>query len=94
MSLSGNNKQGLFLDGLNTDNNMVEGNFIGTDSQGINAISNHFAGIEINGGAQSNVIGGATLATVTTSSRVILPKAFLSTASIPTTIKLWVTISV
>ena len=60
--LSGNNTQGIFIDGLNTDANIVEGNFIGTDPLGISAIGNRFAGIEINGGAQSNVIGGTTTA--------------------------------
>jgi hypothetical protein len=58
--LSGNHTQGIFINGLNTDANIVEGNFIGTDPLGISAIGNQFAGVEINGGAQSNVIGGIT----------------------------------
>ena len=60
--LSGNNTQGIFINSLNTDNNIIEGNLIGTDPLGISAIGNRFAGIEINGGAQSNVIGGTTTA--------------------------------
>jgi hypothetical protein len=60
--LSGNTSQGVTIDGAGTTANIVEGNFIGTDPLGITAIGNRLAGIEINDGAQSNVIGGTTAA--------------------------------
>ena len=37
---------------------MVEGNYIGTDATGSSDLGNSADGIEISGGAQSNVIGG------------------------------------
>ncbi|MGD1019491.1 MAG: M12 family metallopeptidase [Verrucomicrobiia bacterium] len=60
--LSGNFTQGIGIFGSNTAANVVQGNFIGTDPLGISAIGNRFAGIEINEGASSNVIGGTTTA--------------------------------
>ncbi len=55
--ISGNDF-GLILNGLNTDANTVQDNFIGTDPSGITAISNRNAGILINSGARSNTITG------------------------------------
>jgi titin len=60
--LSGNHTQGIFINSPGTVDNIVEGNFIGTDPLGISAIGNQFAGIEINGGTQSNIIGGTVTA--------------------------------
>jgi hypothetical protein len=60
--LSGNFTQGIGIFGSNTAANVVQGNFIGTDPGGTNKIGNRYAGIEINDGAYSNVIGGTTAA--------------------------------
>jgi hypothetical protein len=51
--LSGN---GFFGVNLGGDGNQVEGNFIGTDSTGANALGNGLGGVQIN--ASSNTIGG------------------------------------
>ena len=40
-----------------TDENVVAGNFIGTNSAGTSAVANGAGGVLINGGAQSNLIG-------------------------------------
>jgi titin len=45
---------------LNSDNNVVVGNLIGTDITGMNALGNQFSGIGISTGASNNVIGGTT----------------------------------
>ncbi len=42
---------------LQTFGNTVEGNFIGTDASGVNALPNHANGIYVNGGAGLNLIG-------------------------------------
>jgi hypothetical protein len=42
--------------------NVVQGNFIGTDASGSNAVPNSFAGVTIFNGATANTIGGTTLA--------------------------------
>ena len=40
--------------------NVVQGNFIGTDASGENAVPNDFAGLTIFAGATSNLIGGTS----------------------------------
>lgn len=45
---------------LNSANNIVEGNLIGTDSEGATALGNDFAGVLIT--AANNVVGGTTVA--------------------------------
>lgn len=47
---------GITLGGAN--NNIVEGNYIGTDITGQNPIPNHFAGVAMYSGSVSNLIGG------------------------------------
>jgi hypothetical protein len=51
---------GVLLDGSNgpTDNNVVAGNYIGTDVTGTVAIGNFSDGVEAINGASNNVIGG------------------------------------
>lgn len=55
--ISGNAHQGVAL-GTNTSGNVVQGNYIGVDPSGGNAMPNAWAGVEIFGGAQGNLIGG------------------------------------
>jgi hypothetical protein len=57
--ISGNARQGVAV-GTNADGNVVQGNYIGVDSSGGNAMPNAWAGVDIFGGAQGNLIGGST----------------------------------
>lgn len=54
---------GIWLDGVETTNNKILGNFIGTDSIGKNALGNIEDGILIGFSATNNFIGGATTTT-------------------------------
>ncbi len=64
--ISGNNFRGIVIAGTNTTNNQVQGNFIGTDINGIKDLGNTLDGIRIttstesSGGASNNTIGGDT----------------------------------
>ncbi|MCI0485037.1 MAG: HYR domain-containing protein [Blastocatellia bacterium] len=55
--ISGNTFEGVRLEGSATTNNLVQGNFIGTDVNGTADIGNNFAGVTISG-ANINTIGG------------------------------------
>jgi hypothetical protein len=55
--ISGNGYDGIGIWEPGTDNNIVAGNFIGTDVTGTTAISNGYHGVEIGWGAKSNRIG-------------------------------------
>src|SRR5438552_222877 len=55
--LSGNSQAGIFLYG--TSNNVIQGNFIGTDATGKLALGNSFAGITLSN-SRSNLLGAAT----------------------------------
>ena len=55
--ISGNGFDGVELNGNGTTNNRIEGNFIGTDTTGMNAIPNASDGIELEA-AMGNFIGG------------------------------------
>ncbi|HLF77068.1 MAG TPA: choice-of-anchor U domain-containing protein [Dehalococcoidia bacterium] len=56
--ISGNNGAGVTIfGGTNTENNRVEGNYIGTNAAGTAALANE-DGVVINVGAMSNTIGG------------------------------------
>jgi hypothetical protein len=61
--LSGNYSEGIRLAGAGTSANRVQGNFIGTDVTGTNAIPNGFAGLTFFAGAAGNTAGGLTTAT-------------------------------
>ena len=56
--LSGNNNYGLVIGGAFA--NTVQGNLIGTDITGTNALGNRFTGAAIWGAATGNLIGGTT----------------------------------
>ncbi len=59
--ISGNTYDGVEIDGTGTLDNIVEGDYIGTDSTGGTdnlSVPNHNDGVEIFGGALDNTIGG------------------------------------
>jgi parallel beta-helix repeat protein len=58
--LSGNFSYGLYISDPGTSRNVVQGNFIGTDAQGVNALPNGYTGIGIWSSATDNLIGGTT----------------------------------
>lgn len=58
--ISGNDEAGVSVNGEDTDNNIVSANLIGTDAQGSDSVSNDWAGVQIEHGAQNNIIGGDT----------------------------------
>jgi hypothetical protein len=60
--ISGNVTYGLFLSDTNTTGNFVEGNLIGTDITGTNALAND-SGVAVFGSASGNFIGGTTAGT-------------------------------
>lgn len=58
--ISGNDYQGVYIDGANTAFNIVEGNYLGLNAAGTAAVPNAAAGLEIGLRAQSNIVGGVT----------------------------------
>ena len=56
--ISGNAHHGVVIQGAGSNNNLVAGNFIGTNAVGTGALSNLYTGVAIFGGAQNNIIGG------------------------------------
>ncbi len=61
-TISGNLFYGVFIQGTSSFNNVVAGNRIGTDPTGTTALSNRYSGVDIAGGAYSNLVGGASYA--------------------------------
>lgn len=57
-TINGFSTQGMLIVGTN---NRVEGCYIGTNAAGTAAVANAFAGIEIQGGATGNHVGGTTV---------------------------------
>lgn len=55
--ISGNNQSGVKITS-SAINNQVKGNFIGTDSAGTADLGNTLYGVEVNGNANTNIIGG------------------------------------
>ncbi|MCA9063977.1 MAG: right-handed parallel beta-helix repeat-containing protein, partial [Planctomycetaceae bacterium] len=60
--ISGNTLRGVRLALATATNNVVLGNYIGTDATGTTAIGNSNSGITIDFGANNNLIGGTTAA--------------------------------
>lgn len=58
--LSGNIAYGVYISDPGTSNNLIEGNLIGTDVTGTNALPNVGWGIGVWSGASGNIIGGTT----------------------------------
>jgi parallel beta-helix repeat protein len=58
--LSGNTSYGVYMFGPDASNNVIEGNLIGTDATGTNALPNGGWGIGIWNYANNNIIGGTT----------------------------------
>jgi hypothetical protein len=56
--ISANAGQGVRIDGAGTVNNVVAGNYIGTDAAGTGALGNTSGGIAITNAAAGNTIGG------------------------------------
>ena len=56
--ISGNLGSGLFIYGLFTVRNTVQGNYIGTDASGTGTIGNQLDGVEFDHAANRNLIGG------------------------------------
>jgi hypothetical protein len=56
--ISGNLGNGVLLRGPNVVNNTIQGNFIGTDATGLNPLPNTVAGVTVDTGSSSNLIGG------------------------------------
>lgn len=61
--ISGNGFNGISIIDSGTDNNLIQGNFIGTNITGQSAQGNTTNGVLIGEKASNNVIGGETLAT-------------------------------
>ena len=60
--ISGNNASGVAIRQSNTDNNLIQGNYIGTAADGISDLGNTEHGVYIGEGAKSNTIGGSVVA--------------------------------
>jgi titin len=62
--ISGNKQHGVMLRDAGTNNNVVQGNLIGTDATGMVGLSNgtngDYGGVAIFSGASNNLIGGTT----------------------------------
>ncbi len=58
--ISGNNQSGVLITGINTNENTVFNNYIGTDASGTKALPNREDGVRISDGAQKNIIGDTT----------------------------------
>ncbi len=61
--ISGQQSSGVSIIGQDATENLIQGNFIGTDATGLNAIANSFAGVIVFGGASLNTVGGVAAGT-------------------------------
>jgi titin len=60
--ISGNAGYGIYISDSNTLGTVVQGNFIGTDLHGTNAVPNTYMGVGVWSGAANTLIGGTTAA--------------------------------
>ena len=60
-TISGNVGDGVLITGSGATDNIVQGNFIGTDPTGLNNLGNGEHGVSIEDGASNNVIGRASI---------------------------------
>jgi len=60
--VSGNGYTGIVVSGAGATNNLVQGNYVGIDVTGTNALPNNSFGIGVWGGATGNLVGGTTSA--------------------------------
>lgn len=58
--ISGNGSYGVRMSGADIQENIIIGNFIGTDSSGLKPLGNYRAGVGIFNGAQNNRVGGTS----------------------------------
>ncbi|HET9476132.1 MAG TPA: hypothetical protein VFP63_01450 [Dehalococcoidia bacterium] len=56
--ISGNNEDGVFIEGVNATNNQVRGNFIGVALDGTTPLGNADNGVHVAGSASLNIVGG------------------------------------
>ena len=56
--IGGNEHNGVWISGAGTDQNVVQGNYIGTRADGQGPVTNGLSGVSIQDGAQHNLIGG------------------------------------
>lgn len=56
--ISGNAFNGVIIGGTDTNQNMVQGNYIGTEANGTSVIANGSPGVTIFGEAKNNIVGG------------------------------------
>ena len=62
---------GLIIEGQHANNNVVSGNYIGVDSDGVTVQQNDYDGLQIREGAHHNLIGSLTGDTVATGGNLI-----------------------
>ncbi len=58
--ISGNTRSAIFLTGTSAMNNVIRGNYLGTDESGVSSIANDWDGVTIRAGATQDTIGGTT----------------------------------
>ena len=58
--ISGNANYGIFVSDEGTSNNVIQGNFIGVDVSGADALGNAWAGVTFRLGASFNLLGGSS----------------------------------
>ena len=75
---------GVYISDSGTTGNLVEGDYIGTDSTGSHALPN-YDGVVIQNGAADNTIGGTTAPTATSSRATTRMASTSSTAGPPAT---------
>ena len=57
--ISGNALNGIYVQGVGTDLNIIQGNFIGIAADGVSDLGNTFTGVVFESGANNNTLGGA-----------------------------------